>query len=74
MESISEENGPPTAKSRIPPLQRLRGQLLTSCAPITLTSSNSVDHRGTEASDLEAQPVSGVRDLYGPAGRGERRH
>lgn len=72
MESISEENGPPMAKSRIPP-QRLRGQLLTSCAPITLTSSNSVDHRGTKASNLEAQPVSRVRDLYRPADRGEWR-
>lgn len=55
MESISEENGSPVAKSRIPPPG---WQLLASCAPITLTSSNSVDHRGTEAANLEAQPVS----------------
>ena len=38
--------------------QRLGWQLLASCAPITLTSSNSVDHRGAEAANLEAQPVS----------------
>lgn len=53
--------------------QRLGWQLLASCAPITLTSSNSVDHRGTEAANLEAQPVSWVRDLDRPADRGECR-
>ena len=32
----------------------------------SLTSPNSMDHRWTEATDLETQPVSRVWDLYRP--------
>lgn len=33
---------------------------------LSLTSSNSVNHRGAKSSNLEAQPISRVWDLYRP--------
>lgn len=58
MERISKEKGASCSQVTHSTPQRPGWQLLASCAPITLTSPNSVDHRGTEAANLEAQPVS----------------